>query len=129
MKKAVLLSILIFVALACSGKKQADGPDPDFPFPADSNLAYYQAQCDSGYQLFWGDIKAISSAFLNNSKYADRGANYGDIRIDNEGLFKGSVGVDLGDTCLELRLIRKNQALGKKGIWQVVAATETPCRK
>jgi hypothetical protein len=129
MKKVILLSILMIAALACSVKKQAEGPDPDFPFPADSDLAYYQAQCDSGYQKFWGDIKAISSAFLNNSKYADRGARYENIRIVNEGLFKGSVEVDLGDARLELQLIRKNQALGKKGIWQVVAARETPWPK
>ena len=126
MKKAVFLTLLIFASFACSGKKQEEVFDSDVPFPADVDLEYYQAQCDSGLQTFWVDIKAITSAFINNSRYVDRGARFEDIRIVNEGLFKGVVEVNLGKTRLELRLIRKNQALGKKAIWQVIDAKEIP---
>lgn len=128
-KKAILLALMMLGILACSGKKQVSEADPDLPFPADSNLAYYQAQCDSGYQKFWGDIKAISSAFINNSRFVDRGIRFEDINIINEGIFSGHVEISVGDSCLELKLIRKNQALGKKCIWQVVAAKEMPCLK
>jgi len=129
MKKAILLLTLMIGLAACGGKKEAEEVDPDLPFPADSNLVYYQAQCDSGLQEFWGDIKAISSAFVNNSQYADRGILFENIRIVNEGLFVGYVEISMGESCLGLKLIRKNQSLGKKCIWQVVAAKEMPCRE
>lgn len=129
MKKAILLAILMLGLLACGGKKEVTEKDPDLPFPADSNLTYYQAQCDSGLQKFWGDIKAISSAFLNNSRYADMDIPFENIRIVNEGLYTGYVEINMGESCLGLKLIRKNQALGKRCIWQVVAAKEMPCRE
>lgn len=127
MKKAVLFVLLLLGLFACGGNKQVQEDDPDLPFPADSDLVYYQAQFDSGYQIFWGDIKAISSAFINNSQYANRGVKYGDIFIVNEGLFNGRVRINMGESCLEMKLIKKNQALGRKCIWQVVEAKEGPC--
>lgn len=129
MKKAILLLILMLGLFACGGKKEVAEVDPDLPFPADSNLVYYQAQYDSGLQKFWGDIKAISSAFINNSKYADREVRFENIRIVNEGLFSGYIEINMGESCLGLKLIRKNQTLGKRCIWQVVAAKEMPCRE
>jgi hypothetical protein len=126
MKKAILLTLLIFASFVCSEKKQEAVSDPDIPFPADSDMAYYQAQCDSGIQTFWADIKAISSAFLNNSRFVDRGAKFSDIRIVSEGPSNGAVEVNLGKTRLELGLIRKYQVAGKKAIWQVVSAKEIP---
>jgi hypothetical protein len=129
MKKAILLTILMLGLFGCGGKKQVEEVDLDLPFPADSDLVYYQAQCDSGLQQFWGDIKTISSAFISNSQYFDRGVRFEDIRIVNEGLFTGYMEINMGKTRLELKLIRKNQALGKKCIWQVVAAKESPWPK
>jgi hypothetical protein len=129
MKKALLLIILMAGIYACGGKKEVSDINPDVPFPADSDLVYYQAQYDSGLQQFWGDIKALSSAFLNNSQYVGRRISFKDLRIVSEGLFTGYVEVNMGDTCLVLKLIRKNQKLGKRCIWQVVDAREVPCRE
>jgi len=124
------MGLLALAFCACSSTKKADEVvESDVPYPADEDMAYYQAQSDSGYQRFWTDIKATSSAFVNNSQYFDRGIRFEDIRIVGEGLYNGRVDINLGNGLLQLTLIRKFKAQGKNAIWQVVAAKEIRWRK
>ena len=124
MKKIVILSLLTLILFNCAPEKEIDYSDT--PYPINENLAYYQAQCDSGNQAFWTDIKAVTSAFLNNSKYMDYKHNTEDIVILGEGLFHGKVEIPLSDMILRLTLERQFKHRGRKAIWQVTEAEEIP---
>lgn len=127
--KKLILPILLAALVFCSPGKKEDEQISDLPYPPDSELVYYQQQCDSGYQDYWTDIKAVSSAFLHNSRYADRNITMPQLRISREEIFSGVVEVWLPDTQIILKLWRPHKAMGKKSIWQVVEATEKPWPK
>ena len=98
----------------------------NLPYPADEDLVYYQAECDSGYQEFWLDIRSVASAYLNNSKYDYVEAKAKDYIIMGEGIFTGYIEVETPDFILELKMHRPNKSRGRKSIWQVVEVKEKP---
>ena len=120
-----LLFLILLLSISSCARKQVV-EKPEVPFPADSTMIYYQAQCDSGYQDFWVDIKAVASAFLNNSSYQDRGIKSDKIVIKGEGLFHGTVEIQAGDTLLVLTMERKFKSKGRRGIWQVTTLRKEP---
>lgn len=124
-----ILPILLAAAMFCSPGKKDEESFSEVPYPPDSEMVYYQQQCDSGYQDYWTDIKAVSSAFLNNSSYASREVKVTQLRIKEEELLKGIVEVWMPDVLLELRLERRFKNLGGKSIWQVVEVKEKPWPK
>jgi len=124
-----ILPILLAAAMFCSPGKKDEESVSEVPYPPDSEMVYYQQQCDSGYQDYWTDIKAVSSAFLNNSRYASREVKVTQLRIKEEELLNGTIEVWLPDVLLELRLERRFKNLGRKSIWQVVEVKEKPWPK
>lgn len=124
MKYIVSALLLSCIVIGCSGEKTSEWQD--IPYPPDEDLSYYQAQSDSGLQTYWTDIKAVTSAFLNNSKYWQYKAKTSDIIILGEGIFHGQVEIEMPDFILELTLERKFKEKGRKSIWQVVALKEKP---
>ncbi|OQX92454.1 MAG: hypothetical protein B6D58_02840 [candidate division Zixibacteria bacterium 4484_95] len=101
----------------------------ELPYPPDKDILYYQAESDSGYQPWWTDIKAVTSAFLNNSQYCDRDVRPENIIIVGEGIFHGLIEVELPDMILELKMERKFKSRGRKSVWQVIAVKEKPWPK
>jgi len=127
--KSLLISIsLLFILAGCSPQKES-GDFSNLPYPPDEDVLYYQAECDSGRQIFWTDIKLATSAFLNNSKYQDIKVSPEDIIIKGEGLFIGYIEVEMPDYILKLELQRPNKSRGKKSIWQVIDVKEKPWPK
>jgi hypothetical protein len=105
--------------------------EPEFeylnlPYPPNKDILFYQAESDSGYQTFWTDIKATTSAYLNNSKYDIYQVNHEDIIIIGEGLFRATVEVEMRDFILVLKFERPNKSIGKRSIWQIKSAEEKP---
>jgi outer membrane PBP1 activator LpoA protein len=129
MKKVIFLFILAITLSGCSSQKPAEEPVSEVPYPPDEEIQYYQAQCDSGSQKYLLDLRATSSAFLNNSKYADIPVKFDKIKIIGETILNGRVDVEFDSLTLQLKLARKYKALGIKSIWQVVSATEKPWTK
>ncbi len=128
MKKSIL-PILLAAAIFCGPGHKDEESVLDVPYPPDSEVVYYQQQCDSGYQDYWMDIKAVSSAFMYNSKYASSQVKITQLRIREEELLKGTVEAWLPDVLVEIRLERRFKNLGKKSIWQVVEVNEKPWPK
>ena len=128
MRKFALLFIILMIFASCVDNKP-ETVQEDIPYPADEDMEYYQAQADSGIQAFWLDSKATASAFINNSIYATRGIRYSDIRIVGEGAVNCLVNINIGDSLLELSMERKYKGMGKKSIWQVIAANTKPWPK
>lgn len=117
----------VFLALIIGGCFKLDEPEEyaiELPYPTDEDILYYQAESDSGYQEWWSDIKAVTSAFLNNSQYWDSNTKPEDIIIIGEGIFHGLIEVELPDMILELTMERKFKSRGRKSVWQVIAVTE-----
>lgn len=129
MKRIINLLLLAMVLSGCGAKKEAQQDESDLPYPPDIDMQYYQAQSDSGYQKFWTDIRAVSSAFLNNSKYADIPVKSDQYGIISEEASKGRVEIKFEDMILQLTLVRKFRSLGTKSVWQVIAANEKPWPK
>ena len=127
MKSAAYFLLTALIFAGCTEKEPP--PGPDWPFPPDKDMIYYQAQADSGYQPFWTDIKAVASAYLNNSRYAGIPLKAEDFILRAEGLFHGRVEVEMPDYIVELTMERKFKSKGRKGIWQVVDVTEKPWPK
>lgn len=123
------LAVVIFIGLiiaGCTSEKEKEFDYTNVPYPPNKDILYYQAEADSGYQTFWTDIKAVTSAYLNNSKYDVYIVNPKNVRIVGEGLFSGTVEVELPDFILELKLKRPNKSRGRDSIWQVVNVKEIP---
>jgi hypothetical protein len=127
--KYFLLTVLTVYAISGCTLKKEQVLQSDFPFPADSDLVYYQAQCDSGFEAFWLDIKATSSAFVNQSRYYGYSSDTDDMRILGEGIFHGQVEVEMKDFILVITLERQFKEKGRRAIWQVVDAKEKPWPK
>jgi len=121
--------VLICLAILCLGGCAPEEKQVEYtnlPYPADKDIQYYQSATDSGYQKYWIDIKAVTSAYLNNSKYNAIKVTPENIIIVGEGLFHGTIDVEMPDFILELKLERPNKPLGRKSIWQVKEAKELP---
>jgi len=91
------------------------------PYPPAEDLEYYQAQADSGYQEFWLDLKAVASAFMNNSEFWQLEISTDKMVIIAEGLFKASVEVELPDGLLILNMERQFKERGRDSIWQIIS--------
>ena len=124
MSRIIIAISLIIILLGCVNNEIIEVSD--IPFPADENMLYYQAQCDSGYQDFWTDIKAVSSAFLNNSKYWELKTKSEKIVILGEGLFHGTIEIETSEMILTLIMERKFKSKGRDAIWQVIEIKEKP---
>jgi hypothetical protein len=98
----------------------------NLPYPANEDILYYQAEADSGYQAFWTDIKATASAYLNNSQYDTIEVAPEDIILVGQGLFRGTIEVEMPEFILTLKLERPNKSIGRRSIWQVISAEEKP---
>ena len=121
--------IVFILALFIAGCFKLDKPEQyktKLPYPPDDAIMYYQSEIDSGYQEWWADIKAVTSAFLNNSHYWDRDVKPEDIIIVGEGIFHGLVEVELSDMILELKMERKFKSRGRQSIWQIIDIKEKP---
>jgi hypothetical protein len=128
MKNSLPCLLLSLTLLSCMPKKDAVD-NANLPYPADEDMIFYQAQCDSGYQDFWTDIKAVGSSYLNNSKYYKYDIGGDDIIILGEGLFHGTVEVELPDFILEIKLEKKFKSKGNEAIWQVTNVREKPWQR
>ncbi|MCD6163648.1 MAG: hypothetical protein J7K40_14700 [candidate division Zixibacteria bacterium] len=122
MSRIVIPILLAIILMGCVKEEIIE--IPDVPFPADEDMVFYQAESDSGYQDFWTDIKAVSSAFLNNSKYWDMKIKSENIVILGEGLFHGTVEIESSELILTLKMERKFKSKGRNAIWQVIAVKE-----
>jgi hypothetical protein len=127
--KSLLLSISLAIVIAGCMPEQKESDYTNLPYPANEDILYYQSECDSGYQTFWTDIKLVTSAYLNNSKYDSIGVKPDDIIIKGEGLFTGYIEVEMPEIILELKLQRPNKSVGARSIWQVIEAKEIPWPK
>jgi hypothetical protein len=123
----ILFGILLIIG--CSSPPGDDVVYSSVPYPANKNILYYQSEADSGYQPFWTDIKATVSAYLNNSEYDSIKVAPKDIILVGQGLFRGTVEVEMPKFILVLKLERPNKSLGDKSIWQVISAEEKPWPK
>jgi hypothetical protein len=117
---------VIIIALLIGGcrPKQEVVDYKNLPYPPDENILFYQAEADSGYQTFWTDIKATTSAYLNNSQYDTIEVAPEDIILVGQGLFRGTIEVEMPEFILTLKLERPNKSIGRKSIWQVISAEE-----
>lgn len=130
MKSAVAFITIVAILLACTpAKDKKVEDDTNLPYPADEDLPLYQAEVDSGYLLFWTDIKMVSSAYMGNSKYRNYIVSNDNLVIRGEGLFIGMVEVETQDFIVELRFERPYKSKGRKSIWQVISAEEKPWPK
>jgi hypothetical protein len=123
---------VVILALFIWGCLKLDEPEEYnivLPYPTNNDILYYQAESDSGYQEWWTDIKAVTSAFLNNSQYWDSNTRPEDIIIIGEGIFHGLIEVELPDMILELTMERKFKSRGRKSVWQVIVVKEKPWPK
>jgi len=127
--KSILLSICLAIIVAGCMPDKKEVEYTNLPYPANEDILYYQSECDSGYQTFWTDIKLVTSAYLNNSKYDSIRVRPEDIIIKGEGLFTGYIEVELPNCILELKLERPNKSRGNNSIWQVIEAKEKPWPK
>jgi len=123
---SALLALVILVP-GCHREEFIE--ESDVPYPPDEEMIYYQAQCDSGYQEFWKDIKATTSAYLNNSRYAEQSVGTDHMQILGEGLFHGVVEVELPEILLQVTLERKFKSKGRIAVWQIIAVEEKPWPK
>jgi len=123
--KSILLLISLAIVIAGCMPEQKEVDYTNLPYPANEDILYYQSECDSGYQRFWTDIKLVTSAYLNNSKYDSIKVHPEDIIIKGAGLFTGYIEVEMPDYILELKLQRPNKSVGTRSIWQVIEAKET----
>ncbi len=129
MKKIYTAIFLALLIGGCVKMNKFEEYTIELPYPPDKDILYYQAESDSGYQPWWTDIKAVTSAFLNNSQYCDRDVRPENIIIVGEGIFHGLIEVELPDMILELKMERKFKSRGRKSVWQVIAVKEKPWPK
>jgi len=127
MRSVAFLMLVGLLVAGCTRKEPP--PGPDWPFPPDKDMIYFQAEADSGYQPFWTDIKAVASAYLNNSRYTDIRLRAEDFILRSEGLYRGLVEVEMPDFIVELTMERKFKSRGRKGVWQVIDVVEKPWPK
>jgi hypothetical protein len=125
MRKIALIFAIIFVVWGCRPENKQE-EFLNVPYPPNEDILYYQSEVDNGYQPFWTDIKATASAYLNNSKYAGIEVAPDDIIIVGEGIFHGTIDVEMPDYILELKMERPNKSKGRQSIWQVISVKEKP---
>jgi len=126
----VVLFFSIFLAIAgCSGNGNIRKFTPPLPYPDYATARYLQAQVDSSEFLWYTDIKAAASSFMNEYGYTTDGVSTTDIRILGEGLFHGMVEVELPDEIITLTMERAFKYKGKNSIWQVIKIEEQPWPK
>ena len=106
----------------------ADIPIP-LPYPDIDQAAFFQAQIDSSDFLWFTDIKAAASSFVNEFGYVDDGISTTSVRILGEGIFHGTVEVELPDRILTLTMERPFKQKGKQSLWQVTKLEEKPWQK
>lgn len=119
----------ISVMMACSGKSESGDFKPPLPYPDRNQAALIQAEVDSSEFLWYTDIKAAASAFMNEFGYSLEGVSTSDIRIIGEGIFHGTVEVELPERIVTLTMERPFKEKGDKSIWQVTAVEERPWPK
>jgi hypothetical protein len=121
-----LILISITLIIGCSSPPDDDVEYSSVPYPANKNILFYQSEADSGYQPFWTDIKGTVSAYLNNSEYDSIDVKPEDVILLGQGLYRGTVEVEMPRFILVLKLERPNKSLGDKSIWQVISKEEKP---
>ncbi len=126
MRKLVVFIIIASAIFSCMPKEKPEVDYTNLPYPADDELLAYQTEVDSGYMLFWTDIKTVALAYMGNSKYEKYFIENDNIVIRGEGLFIGMVEVETQDFIVQLRLERPFKSKGRKSIWQVISAEEKP---
>jgi len=119
MMKLTLLFALALATFCCVPEVPSESSV--LPYPPAEDLEYYQAQADSGYQEFWLDLKAVASAFMNNSEFWQLEISTDKMVIIAEGLFKASVEVELPDGLLILNMERQFKERGRDSIWQIIS--------
>lgn len=123
----ILLFAVLSLGAGCSGdKRSSDKINPPLPYPDQETAKFIQAQVDSSDFLWYTDIKAAASSFMNEFGYTAEGVSTSSIRILGESLFHGKVEVELPDEIVTLTMERPFKQMGKKSIWQVTAVEERP---
>jgi hypothetical protein len=125
----VSLSSLAGVVGGCQDRGDSAGFDPPLPYPDDRMAAYIQAGVDSSDFLWYTDLKAAASSFMNEFGYSPDGVSTSDVIILGEGIFHGTVEVELPDKIVTLTMERPFKHKGKDSIWQVVKVKERPWPK
>jgi len=120
------IAIAVF---GCTGKQKPKTATPPLPYPDEKMSVFLQAGIDSSEFLWFTDIKSAASSFMNEFGYSLDGVSTSDIRIVGEGIFHGTVEVELSDMIITLIMERPFKHKGKDSIWQVIKVEERPWPK
>jgi len=122
----LFLYLAMLLLAGCEGKKEQTEFIPPLPYPSDDMARYIQGQVDSSEYLWYTDIKATASAYMNEFGFSPNGVSTSAIRIVGEGIFHGTVEVELPDEIVILTMERPFKQFGRRSIWQVTAMEEKP---
>ncbi len=128
----IIAGIILLSALSAvnCGKEESSGEIViPLPYPDTEEAEFIQAQIDSSEFLWFTDIKATASAFANEFGYDENGVSTTAVRIIGEGIFHGTVEIELSDMILTLTMERPFKHRGKESLWQVTKVEERPWRK
>jgi len=123
---AALVFCIAAYVMGCSRPEKAKNSLPPLPYPDGEMAKFIQAQVDSSEYLWFLDIKAAASSFMNEYEFMEDGVSTSSIRIVGEGIFHGTVEVELPDKIMVLKMERPFKQKGKNSIWQVIRVEEKP---
>jgi hypothetical protein len=115
--------ITITLLISCHKKGEISANAFRLPFPDAKMSAFYQARVDSSEFLWFTDVKATASAFMNE-EVPGSNISTGEVVIISEGLFHAQAEVQLPDKKLLLTMKRLFEEKGDNSIWQVVKVEE-----
>lgn len=131
--RKIIFIVAIFpvclLTIDCGGDSGPEKFTPPLPYPGTEEALYIQARIDSSEFLWFTEIKPAASSFMNEFDYSPDGVSTTSIRILGEGIFIGTVEVELPDKILTLTMERPFKQKGKKSLWQVIKVEERPWRK
>jgi len=126
---AAVSLILLPVSWQCTGDNNNTTFTPPLPYPDQKEAEFLQTRVDSSEFLWYTDIKTAASSFMNEFGYTTNGVSTSDIVIKGEGIFHGTVEVELPDKIVTLTMERPFKQKGRHSIWQVIAVKERPWPK
>ena len=124
-KLIIVLTGLVAIGVLASCHKKGEISTSAFwlPFPDEKMATFYQSRVDSSEFLWFTDVKATASSFMNEEATGSN-VSTGEVVIVSEGLFHAQAEVQLPDKILLLTMKRPFEEKGDKSIWQVIKVEE-----
>lgn len=117
-------AVVVIVMLSCRSRTEKPESLMTLPWPDQKSAEFYQTRVDSSEFLWFTDVKATASSFVNENLPEEKMTTVGDVVILGEGLFHAKVEVQLPSRKLILTMERPYKDRGRKSIWQVIKVEE-----